>query len=291
MDIHQQLADLKERIDVLQTDNASKQDLATVLSELHASLKFVEDKVALSDRFSKIELEHESWKTLAKYITITVSIIGFLLGWLGVSSINKFLRQQVDHKLGYSENLAYGLSLMDKHPAFAVQHLLLCFQDKPFDEPLVASLLTAADDADDWDTLRLVIGELRKHPIKADSFSKPLTYNSIGVAELNLGFEDKSHFALAREALMKGIQIASGNKPEDLWWLHTNLWRYYLAVDEIEHAKQEVAIAKKFDPPPNADSWAKAAEWTWFKAFFASEHKIDKKQIEEMYKDFSRTKD
>jgi hypothetical protein len=291
MDTDQKLAQLKARIDALPTDVASKQEIATALSELHVSVKSIEDKLALSDRLSKVEREHESWKTLATYIAITVSILGVVLGYLGFTSVDKFLREQVDKRFAYSEDLGYGLSLADKHATFAIPHLLRCFQERPFDEPLVITLLSAADNADDWDTMRTVMQELRKHPIKVNSFSDALTYNNIGIAELNLGFEEPSHFTRSREAFERGIQIASGNKPQVLWYLHTNLWRYYLATNDTQHAKREVEIAKRFDPPPEVDSWAKAAQWAWFKAFFATEHKIDRQQIEQMYKEVSRTKD
>ena len=67
MDDYKELAELKARVDALQGDLASKQEAAAVVADLRASIKSLEDKLALSDRFSKIEDEHESWKTLAKY--------------------------------------------------------------------------------------------------------------------------------------------------------------------------------------------------------------------------------
>jgi uncharacterized coiled-coil protein SlyX len=249
MENYRELAQLKERIDALETSLASKEEVITALSDLRSSVKSIEDKIGLSDRFSKIEEEHESWKTLAKYITVTVSILGILLGYLGFKSIDKLFQEQLDKRFTYSSNLAYGLALVDKHPSFSLKYLLQCFQERPFDEPLLISLLSAADSADDWETTRTVMEELRKHPVKIASFSNALTYNNIGLAELNLGFENRLHFARARDALEKGTQIAESNRLDVLWYLHTNLWRYYIVVDDLQHAKHEVEIAKGFDPP------------------------------------------
>jgi hypothetical protein len=298
MDAHHNLAELNARIDALQADLTSKQEIASALSELRGAVKSIDDKIALSDRFAKIEEEHESWKTLAKYIIITVAILGFFgsilgafLGYLGYNSLDKYLARQVDKRFAYAEELGYGLSLAPKQPTFAIPHLLRCFQEKPFDEPLLIALLSATDNADDWDTQRTIVQELRKHPNRLESFSDPLTYNNLGIAELNLGFEDASHFARAREAFERGILIAASNRQETVWYLHTNLWRYYLSSNDIQHAKQEVEIAKRIDPPADVDNWIKARQWAWFKAFFAHETRIDKQQIELMYKEFSRTAD
>ncbi len=290
MDTHRDLAELKARIDALQADLASKQEVSQALSDLRSSLKSIEDKIELSDRFSKIEQEHESWKTLAKYIGITASILGILFGYLGFRSLDQFLHAQVEKRLAFSANVAYGLALADRHPGFAVKYLLPCFKERPFDEPLVISLLIAADNADDWGTSRTAMEILRRPDSKIDSFSNSLTYNSIGLAELNLGFEDRLHFARAQEALEKGIKSAPIENTDVLWYLHTNLWRYYLATGDLQHAKQEVEIAKRFDPPPDSVAWNEAAKWRWFKQFFATERKIDKAQIEQMYKEFSRDK-
>lgn len=293
-----ELAQLKTRLEAMEAASASQQATATALSDLRASLKSIEDKIALSDRFVKIEEEHESWKTLAKYIAITVSILAFcgailggILVYFGYSSLDKYLAAQVDKRFAYSEDLGYGLALTAKQPTFAIPHLLRCFKEKPFDEPLLIALLNATDNADDWDTQRTIVQELRRYPTKMDSFSDPLTYNNLGIAELNLGFEDPSHFDRAREAFERGIKIAASNRQEALWYLHTNLWRYYLAANDVSRAKQEVDIVKKLDPPPDVDDWAKASQWAWFKAFFARDSKIDKQQVEKMYKEFSKTQD
>jgi hypothetical protein len=293
-----ELALLKTRLDAVEAASASQQATAAALAELRASLKSVEDKITLSDRFVKIEEEHESWKTLAKYIAITVSVLGLcgailggILTYFGYTSLDKYLEAQVDKRFAYSEDLGYGLALTAKQPSFAIPHLLRCFNEKPSDEPLLIALLNATDNADDWDTQRTIVEELRRHPTKLDSFSDPLTYNNIGIAELNLGFEDASHFARAREAFERGIKIAASNRQETLWYLHTNLWRYYLAANDLSRAKQEVEIAKKLDLPPDVENWAKASHWGWFKAFFARDSKIDKQQVEQMYKEFSKTQD
>lgn len=290
MDTHREFAELKERVEALQGNSASWQDTVSALVDLRASVKMLEEKIELSGRFAKIEQEHESWKTLAKYVTVTISILGILLGYFGIQSVDKFLRDQVDKRLAYTEDFGYGASLADKHPTFAIGYLLRCFAVRPFDEPLLITLLSAADNADDWDTMRIVIEELNKHPLKTASFSNGWTYNNIGNAELDLGITDPTYFARARKALENGVQITSADKPKVLWYLHMNLWRYYLAVDDLKHAQQEAGITKGFDPPPDVDSWAKASEWAWFKAFFSSEHKVDKGQIEKMYEGFSQPK-
>jgi hypothetical protein len=289
MGLHDELTELKARIDALQADIASKQEMATALSDLRASVNSLEDKLALSDRFVKIEQEHESWKTLAKYIAVTVSLLGIVFGYLGYSSFDKFLREQVNKRLSYSATLAYGLSWTEKNPRVAVPYLLRCFEEGPVDEPLVNSLLYTLDKANDWHTTRTVMEQLRKqHPIKLLTFSDALTYNSIGVAELNLGFEEKSHFSLAREALEAGLKKPSDNADVS-WYLHTNLWRYYLAIDDLQSAKQQVELAKQSRIPADAENWDDAEQWPWFQAYFSSspKHKIDEQQIKQMYKEFS----
>jgi len=145
--MHPELAQLKTRLDAIEAASVS-QATAAALSELRASLKSVEDKITLSDRFVKIEEEHESWKTLAKYITITVGILGFcgailgvVLVYFGYTSLDKYLAAQVDKRVAYAEDLGYGLALTAKQPTFAIPHLLRCFNEKPFDEPLLIALL------------------------------------------------------------------------------------------------------------------------------------------------------
>jgi hypothetical protein len=294
MDVHRELTELKARIDALQADIASKQETSAALSELRASVDSIEDKLALSDRFVKIEQEHESWKTLAKYITVTVSILGIVFGYLGYSSFDKFLREQVNQRLSYSATLAYGLSWIEKNPRVAVPYLRRCFEERPVDEPLVNSLLYTLDKADDWENTRAVMGKLRKeHLYKLLTFSDALTYNSIGVAELNLGFADKEHFEFAREAFETGLKKPSTDKDVP-WYLYTNLWRYYLAIDDAQNAKQQVELAKhelakQSHIPPDAECWTKAKDWAWFKEYFAvrPKHKIDEQQIKQMYEEFS----
>ena len=191
--------------------------------------------------------------------------------------------------MDYSANLSYGLALTDQHPDFSVYYLRKCFAEKPFDEPLIISLLHSADTADDWATAKEVVEKLLKHPDKIGSFTKALTFNNIGIAELDLIFEDKSYLPRAMEALEKGLKIARQDDQTDLWYLHANLWRCFLAKGDLKRAMEEAEKGKEFDPPADVSDWDKARKWLWFEAFFNTKEHIAEEQIQQMYKTLSRT--
>jgi hypothetical protein len=289
------IEELKQRVSVLQSEITSKQETNTAISELRESVKLIEQKLVLTDRLLKIEQEQDNWRRLAKCVSVTVAIVALGAGIFGVYSVHKFfedqgkyLKEQADKRLAFAADLSYGLALADKQPTFAIPYLLRCFLERPFDEPIVIALLSAADNADDWATLRTATEELRKHPAKVASFTDALTFNNIGLAELDLVFEDPSHMARAKEFFEKGIQIAPADRQDVLWYLHSNFWRYYLMADDLQRAQQEAESARRFDPPSNTDDWAKASQWLWFRTFFKAEHKINRSQIEQMYKQLSR---
>jgi hypothetical protein len=303
MEIADEIEILKERMAALQSEANSKQESNSKIAELHESLAVLESKLTFDDRLKQIEQELITWKAIAKVASIAASIIvtifGIVLAVVGVHSVDSFVQQQSKYlkertdkqiaianaKLDYSSDLSYGLSLADKHPIFALPFLYQSFVNHPVNEPIepiVITILNAADSADDLETARLVMEELRKHPDKVSQFTNAMTFNNIGLAELNLAQQNPAHTNLAKNSFEMGLRKAATDNDVN-WDLHFNLWRYYLMVDDLRSAQQQVTELKRLYLPPGTENWERASNWRWFTTLFETEHTIKRQAIAAMY--------
>jgi len=262
---------LTSEIEGLRNQLASTAANAEIIAELKANMAGFDEKVALlermlalSDRFAKIEIEHNSWKTLARYVSITAGLAALIFGWLGFKSFDNFVHSEVDKRFSFYSDLSAGLAYHDKYPASAIPYLMRCFDERPFEEPIVASLLFASDEADMWDTGQIVLDRLGRDPTKSSTFRDPITYNLIGLAALNLGFTDPSRYPYAHRSFDQGLRIVNPDNSYALWYLRFNLWRLLLATGDPQ-ANPELATLRAIERPPDLNSWEKAKEWKWYK--------------------------
>ena len=277
---------LKESVDALKADLCAKSLAASIEAPLRASIASLDDKIGLTNRLLEVEKDVKFWKILFTCILILLPIVGVLAGFLGVRSyedFGKYVHKLVEDQASSVRELGYGLALADKQPQFAIPYLLSSFKKDPHNEPLVASLLIATDGADDWSTGHDVLKTLANQPI---SFTSPWTYNAMGLAAINTGLSDAGDLSLAKQYFDAGLRHV-GKDFEAAWYLHTNMWRYYLAKHDIQKAECEAALAATVETPVDAPSWAKASKWTWFDEYFKSKDPISKIQVTNMYKQFT----
>lgn len=282
MSYQEELQALKSQIEVLTTELASKYATAESAAELHSSIESLRTQIALSDRLSKVEEEHNSWKTLAKYLSITTAVVAGALSWFGYKSIDATIHSEIDKKFAFYSDLSSGLAYMDKHAEFAIPYLMRCFNDKPFEEPVIMSLLYSADSADEWDVGQMVLERLNRDPIKVESFRNPMTYNNIAIAALNAAIGTPSFSEDAHRALEMGLRVAPAGS-EALWYLRLNSWRYYLAMKDYTNAGVQIQHLKALKSPPDVDRWERVENWKWSQVVFSRDNQI-KSKAEEMWR-------
>lgn len=269
------LAAIAEKISLIERISKLEQGQAQYLSadkaaELRTAITAATERLAVSERLGKIEEEHNSWKTLAKYLSITaaigtvvIGILGAILGWLGLKSFDSIVHSEIDRRFSFYSDLSNGLAYHDKFPASAIPYLQRCFEERPFEEPVVAALLLASDNADNWDAGQIVLDRLARDPTKATTFRDPITYNLIGVAALNLALARPEYRSYAERSFEQGMRIVTPDNLYAIWYLHFNKWRLLFA-NQDSRADQEIALLKKLNPPADMDSWEKARTWKWF---------------------------
>src|SRR5579859_2683043 len=104
--------------------------LAERLAKLEATFGATTERIALvdkldklSDRIYKLEDEHNSWKTLAKYLSITFTVVGAIVSVLlailsvfGYKSLDSTLRSKVDERFSFYSDLGAGLAYVSNFP-------------------------------------------------------------------------------------------------------------------------------------------------------------------------------
>jgi hypothetical protein len=282
MSYEEELQALKSQLESLTGELAAKYATGERLTEVNSSIESLKTQIALSGRLGKVEVAHNSWKTLAKYLSITTGIVAVALSWLGYKSLDASIHAAVEKRFAFYSDLSSGLAYMDKEPDFAIPFLMRCFSEEPFEEPIIISLLYSSDSAVEWDVGQTVLERLNRDPIKLESFRNPMTYNNIAMAALNSAVGTPSFLEDAHRALDMGLRIAPpGN--EALWYLRVNYWRYYMAMKDYANADAQIQYLKRLKPPPNAEPWEEIERWKWSQIVFSRDNQARSK-AEQMWR-------
>jgi hypothetical protein len=274
-----EIARLEERIDLTSRIDAQEKDVAALKSDRANFEKQIQLYGSLIEKAEAVR--QETRRDLFKVIAVG-SALALVAGLVGIPTIKSYLARAADKQAArvssvidplldfqYAYSRGAGL-LAARNFKAAVPFLMRCFKGHEYDPTILAPLLNALDEADDWVGGKQVLDRLQQQPGELLKIEDALTWNNLAVVETDVGVTDPAYLSLARQSLDRAAALVHEDDRENRRFILENFWILDVVTHRNAQAQERIKglLALNDSSTP---TWDRVRDYKVLKVHFGSD--------------------
>jgi tetratricopeptide (TPR) repeat protein len=223
-----------------------------------------------------------SMKLLGLAGTVVVAVLGFV-GYASLKSIVDDARKTTESAARDNIELsrAYALASGKQNDA-AIEIFLRAFDRNPYDPSVLAPLLHAYDETENWEAAEEVIQRIERDLPKLKKITDPAVLNNIAVIRIQEGVQDPQKLADGVRWLEATRWKISPDDADGLTYLNVNFWLAALVKGNLQQAKAYASQISAARSSVLLDPWSKVRNWRFFKIWLSKNPRLEP-QVREMW--------
>lgn len=235
----------------------------------------IREQLKLSKEIGDLRTDYEKTlgaaKLLASLASIVVAIIVFLAGLVGYERYKAFEQRtelRLESELDENIKLLKAYTFMaGKQYDSAIELLKTVSEHRPYDPTVLAPLLLAYDETENWEDGESAIRRMEKNEKEASKINDRDLLNNIAILRIEQGVEDPQKLANGIQWLKKSERYTSPGDADSLTNMNVNFWMAALAKPDLEEARVYASRIAVPDSSISLDPWFKVRNWRFFRVW------------------------
>jgi chorismate mutase len=308
-------ARLNERLEIGSEIKGLREEFQALQSAIDGSkveIDSVKERLKLAKEIADLKTDYEKTIGVAKLfaavgVPLILSVLGlggFVLGLVGIHKIEDieakaqlradeaFKKVESGASSRVNEELEQVRDDLDISKAYekmsrgqfhsAISILSGVLPRRPFDPEVLATLLHAYDQTENWEEGEMVLSKLEENPQELAKINDWDLLNNMAVIRIQEGIEDPRKLRTGTAWLERSRQFIPAGNADALTYFNLNCWLASLAEGDLQSARKYASSIAQPGSTASLDSWEKVSHWRFFKIWL-KEHSSLKAEVKEMY--------
>ena len=252
-------------------DAATRDPMATLCARVDA----LTAQIAVTKELESLKRQITQFKTLATVVALIAATFG-IKSFLDVRrTIDDTLKKTADDTANYYSDLLTGYAHMSSQNYYAAIPVLEgCFQNrrqlgKHYDPSVIAPLLMAYNEVDDWESAEKTIEVLEQNDAALNGLRDAWVYLNIGSIRVQEALDDPNKLTTGMYWLKQAVQFVPPGDTEMRRDISLALWMASLTQRDLQSSRRYIAQAMvNSNPPAWLSSWEQLNESRFFRQLF-----------------------